>query len=86
MKLDDVDRLMAITRERSHAIMHLKVFEDMHKHGVKDIIIAFDNPNAIRMESFPVPFSDEIVDAIRKGLNQKIENLEEEMKKLGVEI
>lgn len=86
MKLDDVDRLMTITRERSHAIMNLKVFQDMKDRDVKELIIGFDNPNAIRMESFPIPFSDEIVDAIQKGLLQKIENLETEMRKLGVEV
>lgn len=86
MKLDDVDRLMVITRERSHAIMHLKMFRDMKDLDVKDIIIGFDNPNQIRLESFYVPFSGEISTAIQKGLEDKITNIENEMKKLGVEV
>jgi hypothetical protein len=86
MKLDDVDRLMEITRERSHAKMHLQMFEDMKKLGVKNVIIGFDNPNAIRMESFGVPFSSEVMLAIQHGLHDKIMNLENEMKKFGVEL
>jgi hypothetical protein len=86
VKLDDVDKLTELVKERGLALQQLNAFEQMRKLGVKDVIIGFDNPMFIRTESFYVPFSGAIMLAIQKGLQDKIVSLETEMIELGVEL